>query len=92
MRAYRDPLWLYVPSSGDTDPGGRSAVTRRHVADRPRKRSGWVQIAVHGSYLTPRDVAKGLGHADPGLTMGTYMSKIVGGTRAADALDVALKY
>jgi len=40
--------------------------------------------------LTPRDIAEYLGHADPSLTMGTYMSKTVGGGRAADAIDAVL--
>lgn len=40
--------------------------------------------------LTPRDITEYLGHAGPSLTMGTYMSKTVGGTRAADAIDAVL--
>lgn len=40
--------------------------------------------------LTPRDIAEYLGHAGPSLTMGTYMSKTVGQSRAADALDAVL--
>lgn len=50
-----------------------------------------VATALDQAGLTPRDIAEYLGHADPSLTMGTYMSKIVGGTRAADALDAALE-
>ncbi len=46
-----------------------------------------VATALDQAGLTPRDIAEYLGHADPSLTMGTYMSKTVGGSRAADALD-----
>lgn len=46
-----------------------------------------VATALDQAGLTPRDIAEYLGHADPSLTMGVYMSKTVGGTRAADALD-----
>ncbi len=49
-----------------------------------------VATALDQAGLTPRDVAEYLGHADPSLTMGVYMSKTVGGTRAADALDSIL--
>ena len=37
--------------------------------------------------LSARDIAEYLGHANPSLTMNTYMSKTVGGTKAADAID-----
>lgn len=49
-----------------------------------------VATALDQAGLTARDIAEYLGHADPSLTMGTYMSKTVGGTRAADALDAVL--
>ncbi|MFS0794824.1 tyrosine recombinase XerC [Microbacterium sp. 1P10AE] len=49
-----------------------------------------VATALDQAGLTPRDIAEYLGHADPSLTMGTYMSKTVGGNRAADALDAVL--
>ncbi|MGM1017326.1 MAG: site-specific integrase [Actinomycetota bacterium] len=49
-----------------------------------------VATALDQAGLTPRDIAEYLGHADPSLTMGTYMSKTVGGARAADALDTVL--
>lgn len=50
-----------------------------------------VATALDQAGLTPRDIAEYLGHADPSLTMGTYMSKTVGGSRAADALDRVLR-
>lgn len=50
-----------------------------------------VATALDQAGLTARDIAEYLGHADPSLTMGTYMSKTVGGTRAADALDAVLR-
>lgn len=37
--------------------------------------------------LSARDIAEYLGHANPSLTMNTYMSKTVGGTKAANAID-----
>lgn len=40
--------------------------------------------------LTARDIAEYLGHTNPALTQTVYMSKTVGGTRAADAIDAAL--
>lgn len=46
-----------------------------------------VATALDQAGLTPRDIAEYLGHSDPSLTMGVYMSKTVGGTRAANALD-----
>ena len=46
-----------------------------------------VGTALDQAGLSPRDVAEYLGHTDPSLTMNTYMSKKVGGSRAADALD-----
>uniref|UniRef100_UPI00374E15BC tyrosine-type recombinase/integrase n=1 Tax=Clavibacter michiganensis TaxID=28447 RepID=UPI00374E15BC len=49
-----------------------------------------VATALDQAGLTPRDIAEYLGHADPSLTMGTYMSKTVGGSRAADAIDSVL--
>lgn len=49
-----------------------------------------VATALDQAGLSPRDVAEYLGHADPSLTMGVYMSKTVGGTRAATALDGVL--
>lgn len=49
-----------------------------------------VATALDQAGLTPRDIAEYLGHADPSLTMGTYMSKTVGGSRAADAIDAVL--
>ncbi|TQL87238.1 site-specific integrase [Microbacterium saperdae] len=49
-----------------------------------------VATALDQAGLTARDIAEFLGHADPSLTMGTYMSKTVGGSRAADALDAVL--
>jgi integrase len=50
-----------------------------------------VATALDQAGLSPRDIAEYLGHKDPSLTMGTYMSKTVGGTRAANALDSYLK-
>lgn len=49
-----------------------------------------VATALDQAGLSPRDIAEYLGHADPSLTMGIYMSKTVGGTRAASALDAVL--
>lgn len=49
-----------------------------------------VATALDQAGLTPRDIAEYLGHADPSLTMGTYMSKTVGGSRAADAIDAVM--
>lgn len=49
-----------------------------------------VATALDQAGLSPRDVAEYLGHADPSLTMSVYMSKAVGGSRAADALDSVL--
>lgn len=46
-----------------------------------------VATALDQAGLTARDIAEYLGHANPSLTMNTYMSKTVGGRRAADALD-----
>lgn len=46
-----------------------------------------VATALDQAGLSARDIAEYLGHSDPSLTMGTYMSKTVGGKRAADALD-----
>lgn len=50
-----------------------------------------VATALDQAGLSPRDVAEYLGHSNPSLTMGTYMSKTVGGSRAADALDGVLR-
>ena len=49
-----------------------------------------VATALDQAGLSARDIAEYLGHADPSLTMSTYMSKTVGGTRAADAIDAVL--
>ncbi|MBP2422080.1 tyrosine-type recombinase/integrase [Microbacterium imperiale] len=49
-----------------------------------------VATALDQAGLTPRDIAEYLGHADPSLTMSVYMSKTVGGSRAANALDSVL--
>lgn len=46
-----------------------------------------VATALDQAGLSARDIAEYLGHANPALTMSTYMSKTVGGSRAADALD-----
>lgn len=46
-----------------------------------------VGTALDQAGLSPRDVAEYLGHSDPSLTMNTYMSKKVGGSKAANALD-----
>lgn len=46
-----------------------------------------VATALDQAGLSARDIAEYLGHANPSLTMNTYMSKTVGGSRAADALD-----
>ncbi|WP_165808074.1 site-specific integrase [Microbacterium sp. TPD7012] len=46
-----------------------------------------VGTALDQAGLSPRDVAEYLGHTNPSLTMNTYMSKKVGGSRAADALE-----
>ncbi|WP_436037619.1 tyrosine-type recombinase/integrase [Microbacterium sp. LjRoot45] len=49
-----------------------------------------VATALDQAGLSPRDIAEYLGHANPALTMGTYMSKTVGGSRAADAIDAVM--
>lgn len=49
-----------------------------------------VATALDQAGLSARDIAEYLGHSDPSLTMGTYMSKTVGGARASDALDAVL--
>lgn len=49
-----------------------------------------VATALDQAGLSPRDIAEYLGHADPSLTMGTYMSKTVGGPKAAHALDAVM--
>lgn len=49
-----------------------------------------VATALDQAGLSARDIAEYLGHANPSLTMNTYMSKTVGGSRAADALDLAM--
>ncbi|MER7447821.1 tyrosine-type recombinase/integrase [Microbacterium sp. NPDC097977] len=46
-----------------------------------------VATALDQAGLSARDIAEYLGHANPSLTMNAYMSKTVGGRRAADALD-----
>lgn len=46
-----------------------------------------VATALDQAGLSPRDIAEYLGHTDPHVTMRTYMSKTVGGNKAADALD-----
>jgi len=46
-----------------------------------------VATALDQAGLSARDIAEYLGHANPSLTMNTYMSKTVGGRKAADALD-----
>ena len=50
-----------------------------------------VAIALDQAGLSPRDIAEYLGHSVPSLTVGVYMSKIVGGSRAADAMDAAVQ-
>lgn len=49
-----------------------------------------VATALDQAGLSARDIAEYLGHADPSLTQSVYMSKTVGGSRAADALDGVL--
>jgi integrase len=49
-----------------------------------------VATALDQAGLSARDVAEYLGHADPSLTQSVYMSKTVGGSRAADAIDQVL--
>ncbi|MFB7844391.1 tyrosine recombinase XerC [Microbacterium sp. NPDC056052] len=49
-----------------------------------------VATALDQAGLSPGDIAKYLGHADPALTMCIYMSKTVGGDRASTALDHVL--
>lgn len=46
-----------------------------------------VATALDQEGLSARDIAEYLGHVNPSLTMNTYMSKTVGGRRAADALE-----
>lgn len=46
-----------------------------------------VGTALDQAGLSARDIAEYLGHADPSLTQQVYMSKTVGGPRAANALD-----
>jgi integrase len=50
-----------------------------------------VATALDQAGLTARDIAEYLGHANPALTQSVYMSRLVGGTRAADALDAVMK-
>lgn len=50
-----------------------------------------VATALDQAGLSARDIAEYLGHADPSLTMGVYMSKTVGGSRASEALDGVLR-
>ncbi|WKT89561.1 tyrosine-type recombinase/integrase [Microbacterium maritypicum] len=50
-----------------------------------------VATALDQAGLSARDIAEYLGHANPSLTMNTYMSKTVGGSRAADALDSLMR-
>ncbi|PZU36699.1 MAG: hypothetical protein DI573_13160 [Microbacterium sp.] len=50
-----------------------------------------VATALDQAGLTARDVAEYLGHTNPALTQTVYMSKTVGGRRAADALDSVLR-
>lgn len=49
-----------------------------------------VATALDQAGLSARDIAEYLGHADPSLTMGVYMSKTVGGSKAASALDAVM--
>lgn len=49
-----------------------------------------VATALDQAGLSPRDIAEYLGHANPSITMNTYMSKKVGGSKAANALDSVL--
>lgn len=49
-----------------------------------------VATALDQAGLSARDIAEYLGHTDPHVTMRTYMSKTVGGSRAADALDLVM--
>lgn len=49
-----------------------------------------VATALDQAGLSARDIAEYLGHADPSLTMSTYMSKTVGGSKAASALDAVI--
>lgn len=51
-----------------------------------------VATALDQAGLSARDIAEYLGHANPSLTMNTYMSKTVGGRRAADALDSVMAH
>lgn len=46
--------------------------------------------AIDQASLSARDIAAYLGHADPSLTLGSYMSKTVGGGKAASALDAVM--
>jgi integrase len=46
-----------------------------------------VATALDQAGLSARDIAEYLGHKDPSLTQSVYMSKTVGGSRAADALE-----
>jgi integrase len=50
-----------------------------------------VATALDQAGLSARDVAEYLGHANPSITQNVYMSKTVGGRRAADALDSVLR-
>jgi hypothetical protein len=69
------------------------------VCPRRRRASGWPcrrtrstrsGTALDRAGLSPRDIAAYLGHADPSLTLGTYMSKTVGGGKAASTLDAVM--
>ena len=50
----------------------------------------YVATALDKAGLSAREIAEYLGHANPSLTQDVYMSKTVGGSRAADALDSML--
>ncbi len=50
-----------------------------------------VATALDQAGLSARDVAEYLGHANPAITQSVYMSKTVGGRRAADALDSVMR-
>ncbi|OUE25507.1 site-specific integrase [Clavibacter michiganensis] len=51
----------------------------------------YVATALDSAGLSAREIAEYLGHRRPSLTQDTYMSRKVGGTRAAGALDQALQ-
>jgi integrase len=51
----------------------------------------YVATTLDAAGLSARDIAEYLGHSRPSLTQDTYMSRKVGGSKAAEALDEAIR-